>query len=397
MDLYPTPAPTLATIAAAVGCSSATVSRALRGSHLLPQSTILKIQRAAQKLGYQRNPLLGELMRRVRRTGRPAPHSTLAFLFFGPTRLAWRRHLTFVGFFDGAKARAEELGFRLEGFWGDAPDLKPARLTQILRARGITGLLVGPTPGLPRAPKLDWTHFSAVKIGVPFPDLALSCAHANQYRGALQVIERLRAQGRRRIGLVLEEHQHLKTAGMWVAPLLLHQAQIRPAERVPPLILRRWREKDFIPWLRAHRPDVVIGLRCELVTWLERAGLRVPADVGFVHLDRCTEAGDWAGLDQRPHEVGAAAMDLLTQLLLADERNLPPTPKHLLVESVWVPGPTLIERRTAANSSAVRASPRLGKKTSVTLEPRPPAGPPAANKRAKESRPRSGGVARPPT
>lgn len=344
------PTPTLATIAAVAGFSVSTVSRALHGHPALPAATIRRIRAAAAAAGYRPNPLVSDMMRHMRKIGRPASRGTLAYLTFGPKPDDWEQHLTFVGFHQGARERAEELGFHLEPIWADAPGLKSARLTEILRARGIVGVVVGPAPGLPRAPQLEWRHFSAVKVGVPFADLPLPCAVSNQYRGMTDVIGQLRALGYRRLGLVLQEHQNMKTSGMWLAPFALHEQHIRPADRVAPLLLGRWREAEFARWFRAHRPEVVIGLRCELMVWLERLSVKVPEQAGFVHLDRCTEPGDHAGLDQKPREVGAAAVDLLAQRLLANERGLPALAKQLLVDSVWVDGPTL--RAQPANQPA---------------------------------------------
>lgn len=347
------PAPTLATIAAVVGCSVSTVSRALRGSPALPAATIQKIREAARDAGYRSNPLVSEMMRHMRKIGRPAPGGTLTYLTFGPTPEDWERHLTFVEFHQGARDRAEELGFRLETCWADAPGLKSERLTQILRARGIAGIVVGPAPGLPHVPQLDWRHFAVAKVGVPFPTLALPCSVSNHFRGMLDVIAQLHMRGYRRLGLVLQEHQNTKTSSMWLAPFALHEQQISPRDRTPPLVLGQWREADFARWFRKHRPEVVIGLRCELIAWIERLGARVPDRVGFVHLDRRTEAGDHAGIDQKSLEVGAAAVDLLVQRLLANERGLPALAKQLLVDGVWVDGSTV--RPLAGNGASSEA------------------------------------------
>ena len=338
---------TLATLAAAVGCSVSTVSRALRGSQLLPPATIERVRFAAKQLGYRANPLVTEVMRHMRGAHISSSRGTLAYLVFGDTAEAWRRHLTFVGFFEGARARAEELGFKLEKFWTDDPAMSPARLSQILRTRGITGVIVGPAPGLPHAPKLDWPDFAPVKIGVPFADLPLPCAVSNQYRAMLEVIDRLTAHGYRRLGLVLQEHQNIKTAGLWASPLAYYEQHLRPSERVAPLILKTWCEADFAAWYRTHRPEVVIGLRSELMVWLKGLGASVPGKVGFVHLDRCTEQGNFAGIDQKPREVGAAAVDLVVSRLFANERNLQIAPRQLLVEGIWVDGPTIRDLRTS--------------------------------------------------
>ena len=346
------PKPTLATIAAAAGCSVATVSRALRGSRLLPEQTIVRIQRLARRLGYRSNPLVTQVMSHLRGSQVAQPRGTLGYLVFGDAAGEWQQHLTFVGFFEGARARAEELGFRLDHFWADDPAISPTRLAQILRTRGITGVIVGPSPGLPKTPLLDWSDFAPVKIGVPFPELPLPCAVSNHYRGMLRVIEQLKALGYRRFGLVLQEHQNIKTSGLWLAPLAYYEQHLRPNERVAPLVLSKWREADFARWYRAHRPEIVIGLRSELITWLARLGRKVPEDVGFVHLDRCTELGNFAGIDQKPREVGAAAVDMVVGRLLANERNLQASPSQLLVEGVWVDGPTLRALRTRRNGSA---------------------------------------------
>jgi LacI family transcriptional regulator len=313
----------------------------LRGSQSLPAKTIAHVQRVAGRLGYRSNPLVTEVMRHMRGAHIALSRGTLAYLVFGPTRGEWQKHLTFVGFFEGARARAEELGFTLEEFWADDPAMGAARLSQILRTRGITGVIVGPAPGLPAPPKLEWADFAPVKIGVPFLDLPLPCAVSNHYRGMLRVIDRLNALGYRRLGLVLQEHQNIKTSALWLAPLAYHEQHLRPADRVAPLVLSKWREADFARWYRTHRPEVVIGLRSELIGWLARLGRRVPEHVGFVHLDRCTEPGDFAGIDQKPREVGAAAVDLVVNRLLANERNLQLAPRQLLVEGVWVDGPTV--------------------------------------------------------
>jgi hypothetical protein len=128
---------------------------------------------------------------------------------------------------------------------------------------------------------------------------------------------------------------------MWMAPLTQHLRERSPRDRVEPLLLSRWSEPEFARWYRQWRPDAIIGLRSELVGWLRRLGRRVPEDVGFVHLDRCTESGGHAGLDQRAREIGAAAIDLLSQRLLANEVGLPSLSQQLLIESVWSDGDTL--------------------------------------------------------
>lgn len=344
--------PSLSTIAAAAGCSVSTASRALRAHPSLKPETIRRVQEAAHRLGYRVNPLVSGVMRQIRGLGHHSWHGAIAYLTYGETSQAWRRHLTYTAFYEGARARAEELGFHVEEIWADEPGLTPARLGGILQSRGITGVVVGPTPGLPAPPRLDWGDFAAVKIGVPIPGLPLPCAVSNQFRAMQQVLERLRLLGYRRVGLVLQEHQNIKTSSLWLAPFSLYEQHIRPADRVAPLILDQWREAKFAAWFRRHRPEVVVGLRAELVRWLDHLNIRVPDQVGFVHLDRTTEPGSYAGIDQRPREIGAAAIDLVVSRLLANERNLQSTQRTVLIDGVWTDGPTVRPLRPTALGGA---------------------------------------------
>lgn len=341
--------PTLASIAKLAKVSEATVSRALRGHPAISPTTVSRVRRVATRVGYRSNPLISSVMRQFRgRRGEGGAHGNIGYLTFGPSSSAWREHLTFLGFFEGARTRALELGFVVDEIWAGQPGLTPARLREILRARGITGLIIGPSPGLPRSPRLAWNDFVPVKIGVSFPDLPIPCVVSNQYNAMQRVIDRLYDHGYRRLGLVLASHQNIKTSAMWLAPYNYHALHIRPEQRVAPLVLDAWSESAFARWYTEHRPEVVIGLRRELIGWLRNLGRRVPQDVGFVHLDRTTEKGDFAGIDQGSHEIGAATMDLVVSRLHANERGLPATQRMLMIDGTWKDGPTIRPRMISA-------------------------------------------------
>ena len=166
-------APTLARIADVAGVDKSTVSRALRGHRVLPEETTRRIRRIARSLGYRHSPLVGAVMRRARGGGEHRGLGQVAYLTFDATPTAWRDQITFRQFFTGAETRGEQLGLQVVPFWMKAPGLNPRRTTAILEARGITGLLIGPTTGWTQTPELNWQRFCAVKVGAPFPDLPL--------------------------------------------------------------------------------------------------------------------------------------------------------------------------------------------------------------------------------
>ena len=333
------PAPTLRAIARLAGVSTATVSRALRGHGALAPATARRVRRAARELGYIRSPLVGEVMRRIRRGGSFRQLAPVAYLTFDTSAGGWRRQPTFVRFFEGARARARQQGLELEAFWMNAPGLTGRRAGAILEARGVEGVLVGPTTGWARPPDLDWARFCPVKVGTPFPDLRLPCAGHHHFRGMTTVLAELARRGYRRPGLVLRSYQEAKTGGAWSAPYFRHQRDLPAAARLAPLWLDELSAERFSRWFQAQRPDVVVGQGNELPAWLEALGRRIPADVGFVDLDRC--APDRAGIDQLSSVVGAAAVDLLLGRLLARERGLPDAAPVVLVEGRWADGPSL--------------------------------------------------------
>jgi DNA-binding LacI/PurR family transcriptional regulator len=71
---------TLRDVAASTGHSAATVSRALRGDRRITEAVRKKILRAAQKLGYRRDPKLAQLMSHLRLSKRRSFQGTLAWI-----------------------------------------------------------------------------------------------------------------------------------------------------------------------------------------------------------------------------------------------------------------------------------------------------------------------------
>lgn len=339
MPLKPTP--TLLTVARLADVSTATVSRALSGHPLLNPATIERIRAVAARVGYRTNPLLSDLMRRVRQRGRLHNLGTIAYLTFHDTAAGWRTNPTYRDFHEGARRRAADLGFEVELIWAREPNLRARRLSQILKSRNITGVIVGPRP-VPIAPELvDWSQLAAAVVGMPFAGLRLHRAGSHHLRNMEQALAALTARGYRRPGLALLPTQAHTADRGWLAAWEFFQQSLPPRRRVPLLTLKAPAEKAFAHWWRRHRPDVVIGLEDECIGWLERLGRRVPQDVGYARLSRPLDPGSPAGVHQFPLAIGAAAVDLVANQILSQERGLPATPRTLLIEGAWLDGWTM--------------------------------------------------------
>lgn len=354
---HATSTPTLHDVARRAGVSPSTASRALRGSAAIAASTCARVQEAAGALGYEANPIISDVMRWARSRGRSTKLGTIAYLTFHDTRTAWHSNPTYQAFFEGANEQAANLGFSLEPVWAAEPGLHARRLTDILQARAITGVVVGPRPRPPTTPILNWQPFYTASVGVPLPGVNLPQAASHYLRSMECLIGALTGLGYRRIGLAVHRSLVPPTDHGWLAALALYQQELPPADRVPPLTPTAWHEAILATWLEQHRPDVVIGQRADdVLPLLMRLGLRVPDDIGFALLSRPPVRDAPAGIDQRPRQIGAAAVDLIAQQFFTGDPGLPSSPRFILIEGEWNEGPTV--RAVAARAELLRRSQR---------------------------------------
>lgn len=334
------PVPTLEMIARAVGVSPSTASRALHHHPAIAASTVARVQATAKAMGYRTNPIVSDLMRRIRGRGRTLHLGMIAFLTFHDSMSGWKNTLIYREFFEGAKQRAQDLGFDLESVWAAQPGVTPARLNAILEARGIRGVIVGPRPTPPDPDLIDWNRWAAACIGMPIEGRTLHIANSNRLRTMERLLAVLHTRGYRRIGLALRPGQAQVDHG-WQSAMLYYQ-HLRPVDqRVPMLSRELWHKHKVAEWVKAHRPDVIIGMAKCLPDWIQCTGARIPEDIGFIHLALEFEAGHPAGIDQHPRLIGAAAVDLVVNHILSNEQGLPSHPRSLTIEGTWIEGPTV--------------------------------------------------------
>ncbi len=334
-------APTIRTLARRLRLSVATVSRALRDNPEVTPETRARVRRAAARAGYDPNPLLGAALSAVRRGRQQQYRGTLALvdaLEAEPAHyLAFHREIV-----AGAKARAEELGFATELFWlGEGrAGLTHRRLSGMLRARGIPGAVLLPFHTARDFSDFDFTRLAAVQMDHSLVRPQLHTILPDHYVSIMRAVERLGPRGYRRIGLCLEERKDMRVRWKWSAGFLtLERSLGRP--NLPPLIAPVLTKTGFLAWYREHRPDLIFGHVQAMTAWLEEAGVRVPAEVGFVNLNLTEKAGPCAGLDLQPRRLGAVAVETVVGMLHRRERGVPERPQTITLEAMWCEGPTL--------------------------------------------------------
>jgi LacI family transcriptional regulator len=334
----------LRALAALVGVSVSTVSRALHDHAAISAPVRKRIQALARRHGYEINPLVAQVYAKAR-AGRGFGHlGTLAYVTAYETPDWWRAHPTLRGFHEGAVERAREMGLRMDEFWAREPGLTGARLTQILRARGIGGVVLAPVPGRNAQGLFDWKEFSVALLGESVKVPRLHRASANLRQTMQVALRELTQLGYRRIGLTLRRRYHSNTDFNLLSTFLVFQHDLRAADRIPVQAPENWTEEIFLAWFERHQPEAVIGAVEAARGWLAKAGYQCPRDVGLVSLDWNEGTKEFASVDQNPRAVGAAAVDLVMAQMRHNERGVPETPLTVLVDSTWRPGRTVRRR-----------------------------------------------------
>ena len=274
---------------------------------------------------------------------------TLGFITAWPTRDGWEQSPNHRRFFAGVKARAGEVGYKLEVFWLREPGMTARHLSQILRTRGIRGLILQSLPKAHGHLSLDWRHFAAVAKGLTIARPRLHRVISSHFEDMRLVGHHLKKLGYRRPGLVLDMDLDARVDRAWLAAYLLYQHDLPDRDRVPALILELEREAGRFPrWFKQHRPAVVLFTGLPVSAWVKPLGLRGPQDVGLVHLDWSRECAPLADIDADPETIGAAVVDLLVGQLHAHELGIPDREKIVAVSGRWVPGASLCRQRPAS-------------------------------------------------
>ncbi len=371
----PVTPPTLREIARRAGVSHTTVSLSLRNDPSIPEATRDRLRRLADEMGYRSNVLVSALMSQVRLKQPKTAPEVVGFLTGGPTPDEWQNHSASVGFYEGARKRAQQLGMRLEPFWLGPGGAASASTCRILRARGIRGHLITPFAVPVYAHELDWAHLICVGLGYVFNQHALHRATHNHFRAALLAYQQLLALGYERIALMLESEQNSRVNYGWLGGYLAAQNTSHGARLEPLLTTSEAGQASLRAWLRKTRPDAVIGFGPSQYRALRDLGCAIPQDLAFIALDveqmRLAHFEDVSGINQNQPLIGATAIDILASQLYHNELGLPQRPVYSMIEGHWVAGSTAPRRkgrpaeRSPAHAAVAAATPPSAAKSST--------------------------------
>jgi DNA-binding LacI/PurR family transcriptional regulator len=333
-------------IAIEAGVTHATVSMALRNHPLISAKTRQKVRRIAEKLGYRPDPEVAKLMHHLRLKHKPKFKSIIAAV----TTIASEKnepHYPQV-LREGAERAATALGYGFTVFRVEASTLRNTSLQRVLRSRGVEGVLLLPMlEAVALNDLLNWDDFAivAATYGVIAPDFHRVVP--DQFGNTILMCKQLARLGCRRIGLITNARTDSVVDHRFTAAVMW-QNTMGGTELVRPLIYDGDFRAGLRSWFNRQKPDAIIaGTESDVERITKHLGRRLLTNVKFAVTDRPgpTPIG---GVDQRPAEIGAAAVSQLHARIQSGEKGPPRVPNVTMIKGDWVSQVTASQRSAAA-------------------------------------------------
>lgn len=312
---------TVRSLAAELGVSPITVSRALRGHDTVRPELAARVRRLATKRGYRADPIMAEVMGGLGRAKGTRYRETVAFVWTHERSESGREE-------HGARAAAEALGYRFEIVKPWNQGLSEHDVSRILWSRGIRGVLLAPNYSRPDPRyELAWEKFATVLVGSSLVNTGLTRVARDYYHDAKLALARLRAAGFQRVGLALDASIHERTDRRYAAAFCEHGGKASLLHIVNATRPSGLEHARFKQWLIRAKPDVLLMDFSQAGQWappaLPRAGLTMrPGEPGM-------------GVRADFSRVGSEAMRCLDGLLRADRLGVLNEPVSVLVPGVW--------------------------------------------------------------
>ena len=342
---------TIASIAEAAGVAKSTVSLALRNSPKVVEKTRLRIQGLARNLDYRPNPLVTAQMAHIRLKNKRNLSARIGYLSTWPIdsdqkRKSWN----VIGrFYEGARARAKELGFDFELFEFDLTKYSTRRIQQILYSRNIEGLVLAPLRSNSTQLEMDWSNFSLAAIGYYKAFGNIHRVFYDNFHCMHLVFGRLLDLGYKRIGFITNLLTDEKAGYHWTGAFLDYQTRVIPVEDQVPLLRMKAREVNFgaddfeeiHDWYQKNKPDVIISYLDCVYQYFKSLGYKIPEEVGFMALTWTDKMADCSGYNQSQEKVGATAVDVVVDGLYRNARGMPKHSTTTMLEGKFIEGDTL--------------------------------------------------------
>lgn len=334
----------LGDIAKALGVSMMTVSLALRDHSRISEKTKERVKAKAAELGYVRDPELSRLMAYIRNRKSTKFQANLGFLHCLERPFTKRANEYFYRLYEAARNQAHDLGYSLNVIWMTEKGMTRKRIVQIIEARNIQGVLLAPIPqNFPAQPAalMDPDQVSGVTTGYSVTNPRYSRVTANHYQAINLAMDKLRAMGYHRIGLIIDEPASARVRDLWLAGFTAWQYTHLGTMRVSPLVVKNDWSAEIQQWMYDFKPDVVMTQNELAERTLTHLGFAVPDDVGVAYLNANFLKRDVGGIVQDIETEGQLAIDYLVSQILARRKGVPNNNVTMMVKCTWKNGATL--------------------------------------------------------
>jgi len=331
--------PTIRDIAAKTGFSRSTVGAALQNRGDIAESTRKKIQAVAKKMGYRQDAEIQRLMSYLRQRKEQRESVSLVLLHRSKNNRTWLEAAWNKEFWRGVSQQAERLGFAIGLINVNEYVRNYERITSVLKARGIRGVILDGTLDIPTVEAIDLTDFACIRVG-NHPRENRYHSTCPDYAYNLQLaLDEAATLGYRRPLIALMDVHEAATDHLYHGTYLWWQKSHLPVkDRLAPLIynyVEEQRAPKLISWIQSKGPDLLIGNDVTLKKKIEQAGIVIPEALGLIHLNLADDVAGWSGIKQGRDRIGEAAIDSIAAQFTRGDSGLPKHPRTLIIRGEW--------------------------------------------------------------
>lgn len=331
-------------IADRLGIHRSTVSLVFKNHPAVAEKTKQRVLKAAAALGYTPDPMLGALAAYRHRQRQASFHGTLAWLVNGRPGFDWKNNQHYGKYFTGAKERAHQHGYQVDVMDLSTRGMTPSRLSAIMRARNISGILVCPQPHQQREMIFPWEPFSHVTFGHSLASPRLHMVTAAHFHAVRRCMLVLKDRGFQRVALAIAGGDDARVDDSYLSAYLGQEYLNKRRVSLPPFFgeYDTWSKGGALEqWIVDHRPDAIVTNNFGILPILRSFCLQTPKDITVLCASMPAPDPDLAGIVEDSFHIGEVAVDFLVGMIQHGIRGVPSQPQRIHVEGLWHPGASL--------------------------------------------------------
>jgi DNA-binding LacI/PurR family transcriptional regulator len=335
---------TMQDVARNAGVSKSTVSLVLNNHPRISEATKAHVQKICRELNYSPNVFAKTLACSSGTQSESRFLGTMGLLisqeFDERKKLAqksvlWDRQIT---------EACRKAGYKLDSFIIGPTRKEQQAVNRILQARGIQGLLVYGSNEPIHEWDIEWKKFAAIAYSSSLHEHFIHNVMSTSYQDVYEATVRLMDRGYQRPGY-FQTYPRLDQWNAGFNSAFQGESGKKPPVpglSIPDFLKDRQDENRLLKWISKYQPDVILAnIDDHLLQILEREGMRVPEDIGFLCLDVWEPRMHLSGLRQLRQTAFQVAADLLHSMLMRNEFGPPEQPICIQVPSLWNEGKTL--------------------------------------------------------